>query len=70
MIIEIQMMVMKTLKVSSMTKSVVTVDVATSGASGIVQHLEKPAINVVRRTILELCVGPAIVDLIQSQGVT
>ena len=48
-------MVIETLKVSSITKSVITVDAATSGSSGIAQHLAKSVINVVERTALKLC---------------
>ena len=51
-----------------MTKSVITVDAATSGAIRIAQHLEKPVINVVRKTTSGLYAGPMIVEL--SQGVT
>ena len=63
-------MVIETLKVSSMTKSVITVDTATDRASRIAQHLAKHAINVVERTNLELCVSPVIEDLSLSQSMT
>ena len=41
-----------------MTKTVNIVDGATSGAKGIVQHMVRLAINVVRKTILELYADP------------
>ena len=43
-------MIIETLK----AKSVITVDAATGGASGIAQHLEKSVTNVVVKTTLEL----------------
>ena len=38
-----------------MTKTVIIVDIATSGAKGIAQHMAKYAINVVVRTTLRQC---------------
>ena len=51
-----------------MTKTVITVDGATSGAREIVQHPEKLVINVVRRTTSEWFANPQRDHCIEIQG--
>ena len=55
MIMETQMMVIETLKV---TKSMITVNGATEEVKEIAQHMAKNVINVVERTTSGLCVSP------------
>ena len=49
------MMIIETLKVSSVIKNVITVDGATEEEKEIVLHLARHVINVVERTTLRLC---------------
>ena len=63
-------MVIETLMLNSMTKIVITVDVATREGKGIVQHLAKAVTNVVVKTTLEQSADLVIVDLSLSQGMT
>ena len=55
MIMETQMMILETLKVS---KNVITVDRATEEEKEIAQHMAKNVINVVGKTTSGLCVSP------------
>ena len=63
-------MVIETLMVSSMTKIVIIVDIATREGKGIVQHMAKAVTNVVVKTTLEPSADPVLVDLSLSQSVT
>ena len=60
------MMIIEILKVSSLTKNVITVDRATEEEKEIVQHMAKNAINVVEKTTSKLCASPVTVELSQS----
>ena len=70
MIIEIQMMIIETLKVSSMTKNVITVDGATGEEKEIAQYIAKNVTSVVKKTTSKLYADPVIVDQSQGWGVT
>ena len=65
-------MVIETLKVSSVTKNVISVDAATGEGKGIAHHLAKAVINAVVRTTLEQFADPVVdqVAMDLSQDVT
>ena len=46
------------IRIANMMKNAITVDIATNGAIGIVQHFEKHVISVVKRITLEWYVDP------------
>ena len=62
----IEMMIIETLKVSSMTKNVITVDGATEEEKEIAQHTAKNVTSVVRKTTSKLCASPVTVELSQN----